>query len=254
MGYGNESDIYMYGQRFALPKNEKNKDTYVNGTLGVILRVTPKVQSPLHPFGMPTLRVRGTGNLSEFELMDGINALREAILEKHGAENATELDTHVWVPEGNDAIQRGIDILGLTRNTTYLNTTPFTLADDPNEFAIVYGVNHAAIGKALYSNCNIYGTKNINGVTGVDSDKFPGTAEEYIPGHPAAKYLYVWKVARNCSRDPNCLIVPYGQGASGVDLNQTAFAGFRAYVEPETMVGPSYTEMVYDRVIKFSSK
>jgi hypothetical protein len=29
--------------------------------------------------------------------------------------------------------------------------------------------------------------------------------------------------------------------------------GFRAYVEPQTKVGPSYTEIVYDRVIKFSS-
>lgn len=42
---------------------------------------------------------------------------------------------------------------------------------------------------------------------------------------------------------------------SGVSnpLNQTAFAGFRAYVEPETKVGPSYSEVIYDRAIKFGT-
>jgi hypothetical protein len=30
--------------------------------------------------GMPTLRMRGTGNLSEFELMNSLDALRDAIL------------------------------------------------------------------------------------------------------------------------------------------------------------------------------
>jgi hypothetical protein len=252
MGWDNESDLYVFGQRVALFKDEKTKRDYLNWTPGVILRLTPKVPAKLDPFGMPALRVRGTGNLSEFELMDGLNALRDAILTKYGAKNATEMDTHVWGPEGNDAIQRGIDILGVGRDTIYLNTTPFTLSNDPNDFVIVYGVNHAAIGKTLYSNFGIYGTRNLNGVAGVDSRQLSGTAEEYIPGNPAAKYLYVWKVTRSCNGDTHCLVVPWGKGAYGIDLNQTAFMGFRAYVEPQTKVGPSYTEIVYDRVIKFS--
>ncbi len=252
MGWDNESDTYAFIQRVALIKDEKIQRAYLNSTPGVILRITPKAPAKLDPFGMPTLRVRGTGNLSEFELMNALDTLRDAILKKYDAKNATELETHVWEPEGYDAIQRGIDIIGAGRDTIYLNTTPFTLSNDSNDFVIIYGVNHAAIGKALYSNFGIYGVRNINGVAGVDSRNFSGTAEEYIPGHPAAKYLYVWKVARECSGDPNCLVVPWGKGAYGIDLNQTAFVGFRAYVEPETNVGPSYTEVVYDRVIKFS--
>lgn len=252
MGWDNESDIYIFGQRVALFKDEKTQRDYLNGTPGVILRVTPKTPQKLDPFGMPTLRVRGTGNLSEFELMDALDALRDAILKKYGAKNATELETHVWGPEGYDAIQRGADVLGVSRDTIYLNTTPFTLSNDSNDFAIVYGINHAAIGKALYSNFGIYGVRNINGVANVDSRRFSGTADEYLPGNPAAKYLYVWKVARHSNGDPYCLEVPYGVGAYGIDLNQTAFMGFRAYVEPQTKVGPSYTEIVYDRVIKFS--
>lgn len=252
MGWDNESDIYVFGQRVALFKDEKTKGDYLNWTPGVILRITPKVPAKLDSFGMPTLRVRGTGNLSEFELMAGLDALRAAILKKYGAKNATELETHEWLGEGYDAIQRGIDVLGVSRDTIYLNTTPFTLSNNSSDFVIVYGINHAAIGKALYSNFNIYGVKNINGVAGVNSDQLSGSADEYLPGNPIAKYLYVWKVARHCNEDSHCLEVPYGVGAYGIDLNQTALMGFRAYVEPQTKVGPSYTEIVYDRVIKFS--
>lgn len=47
-----------------------------------------------------------------------------------------------------------------------------------------------------------------------------------------------------------------GIGAAGIDLDQEAFVGFRAYVEKETKVGPFWSEIftLYDRVIKFSPK
>jgi hypothetical protein len=51
---------------------------------------------------------------------------------------------------------------------------------------------------------------------------FEGTAEEYLPGNPAAKYLYVWKMARNCSGEVNCTEVPTGPGSYGIGLNDTA--------------------------------
>lgn len=54
-------------------------------------------------------------------------------------------------------MQEVIDVLGETRDTAYLRTDPFKLNDDPNEFAIIYGINHAATGKATYSNMGITG-------------------------------------------------------------------------------------------------
>jgi len=47
--------------------------------------------------------------------------------------------------------------------------------------------------------------------------------------------------------------VPTGPKAHGVGLDEPAFIGFRAYMEPATRVGPNYTEILYDRVIKFSA-
>lgn len=252
MGLEPESDVFTVLHRIAFFKDEQAGRAYMNNTPGVLLRITPKESAELNPYEVPMLRVRGTGNTSELNLMGALNDLREAILERYGSENATDLVSGVWITEGYDAIQRGVNVIGVTRDTTYLNTTPFTLGDDPNEFLIVYGVNHAATGKAIYSNFGVFGTKLINGVAAVDNKQFAGTAEEYIPDNPEAGYLYVWRVARQCDGDLHCLEVPSIPGAYGVGLNDTAYVVFRAYIEKETKVGPDYSEIVYDRAIKFS--
>ena len=58
-------------------------------------------------------------------------------------------------------------------------------------------------------------------------------------------------MARDCNGEVNCTEVPKGPGSYGIGLNETAFVAFRAYVENGTNVGPSYSEIAYDRVIKF---
>ncbi len=70
---------------------------------------------------------------------------------------ATDLKTSIWLLEGYDAIQEGIDALGENRDTATSAADQFTLGDDPREFVIVYGVNHAAFGKVTYNNFSIYG-------------------------------------------------------------------------------------------------
>ena len=83
---------------------------------------------------------------------------------------------------------------------------------------------------------------------------FNGTAEEYLPNNPNAKYLYVYKIARNCNGDPHCFKVPYGPGSYGIRPNQPVFIFWRSYLEKATKTGPSYSEIVYDRAIKFDPK
>jgi len=102
-----------------------------------------------------------------------------------------------------------------------------------------------------YSNFGVYGADIVNGIGAVADQSFSGTAEEYVPGHPEAKYLYVWKVARRSHGDPRCLEVPWSIGAADIDLDKECFVGFRAYVEKETKVGPFWSEILYDHVIKF---
>ena len=43
-------------------------------------------------------------------------------------------------------------------------------------------------------------------------------------------------------------------GAYGIELDQPLFVGWRAYLENSTKTGPYYSEIVYDRAIKFDPK
>jgi len=250
LGTGPEFDTIVFGHRVALFADEKAGQEYVD-SISVAIRVTPKSQIKLDPLPAPELRVRGTGK-TEVDLQPALDELRQAILTKYSNLAANELVTSNWLSESYDAVQTETWVAGESRDTVYLRTDTFTLGNDPDEFAIVYGVNHAATGKATYANCSFYGEAAWNGVTGINSTAYAGSAEEYLPGNPLAKYLYVCKFARSCGSEKNCAEVPTGPGAYGVGLDKPAFIGFRAYLEPATKVGPAYSELLYDRVIKFN--
>lgn len=274
MGLEESSDTFLMALRPALYNDEQAGDDYRNNAPAKVFRVTPNETTTLDPYDYPELRVRGTGT-TEFDFMDDLEELRIAILDKYSGLNVTELPTSMPVPVGSDAIQRGIDALGPDNDACYLwtgnqtissPTPPFpdlsqyydflrdpaiTLGNDSNEFIIVYGVNHVATGKATYANFALYGADIWNGVGSISDEYFSGTAEEYLPDNPNAKYLYVYKVARNCNGDPHCYEVPYGIGAYGIELDQPLWIGWRSYLEEVTETGPSYSEIVYDRAIKF---
>jgi hypothetical protein len=277
MGVENTSDTFGVFIRPSLFADQQAGDDYIANKPAKVFRVTPNESTKLDPYNMPELRVRGTGE-TEFDLMDDLEELRNAILTKYSDLNATELPTSITTTPGSDGIQRGIDVLGPNNDACYLWTgnqtissptppfpnlslyydflrnPPVTLGNDPNEFIIVYGVNHVATGKAIYQNFVPYGADVWNGVGMITDLDFNGTAEEYLPDNPNAKYLYVYKIARNCSSDPNCYELPYNAKGYGIDLDQPLMIGWRSYLEESTKTGPSYSEIVYDRAIKFDPK
>lgn len=79
------------------------------------------------------------------------------------------------------------------------------------------------------------------------------------PYEAQAEYLYVLKVARDCSgSEEPCMEIPDCAGCptnckpechtSGAD---DLFLGIRAYLERATGVGPSYDEVIWDKAIHF---
>jgi len=277
MGIENNSDTFMMLIRPALVADKQAEDNYITNTPAVVFRITPNESTKLDPYDYPKLRVRGTGT-TEFDLMDDLEELRIAILNKYSGLNATERPTSQTVTVGTDGMQRGIDVIGPDNDCCYLwaanqtvssPTPPFfdstkfypflrdpmiTLGGDPNEFLIIYGVNHVATGKATYHNFGIYGADVWNGIKAITDADFSGSAEEYLPDNPNAKYLYVYKLSRNCNDEPYCYEVPTGPGAYGIGLDQPISVCWRIYLEPATKTGPSYSEIVYDRAIKFDPK
>jgi hypothetical protein len=277
MGVENDSDTFAVFIRPSLFADQQAGDAYIANKPAMVFRITPNESTELDPYDMPELRVRGTGK-TEFDLMDDLEELRNAILDRYADLNATELPTSIGLNTGNDYIQRGIDGYGPTNDACYLWTAnrtadlptppfpnvslyydflrnpPITLGNDTNEFIVVYGVNHVATGKAIYENFVPYGADVWNGVGMISDVDFNGTAEEYLPDNPNAKYLYVYKIARNCSDDRNCFELPYGPGGYGISVDQPLFISWRLYLENATKTGPSCSEIVYDRAIKFDPK
>jgi hypothetical protein len=88
--------------------------------------------------------------------------------------------------------------------------------------------------------------------------EFKGSAEEYIPHDPMARYLYAVQVVRKArapARDPYCVIVPESGDSvlppfypDVIPLDKPAFIGYRAYLNPATGSGPAYEDIIPDRV------
>jgi len=157
--------------------------------------------------------------------------------------------------EGYNCIQRNENCLGDNRDSAYMFVIPtnaFTLGDD--EFVIAYGVNHAATGKATYSNFTVTGGALNVGAVSVRNDQFADSAQNYLPGDGDVLKLYAWKIKREnqCGYEPFCVEVKYDCPQGGVPADQKMSMAARAYLEPSTLVGPTYPELVIDRFIKFT--
>ena len=257
LGKGKDFDSFVFLNRLTVPDKGREQeliDYMQNPGMTVLYLHQSTRAKALDPFPTPGLRVRGTG-MSEADLMPALGELRKSILNKYPGYTATEFTTQVWITEWLDGIQRKKNILGETRDTSYLRTTAdFKLANDPDEFLIVYGVNHQAFGKATYSSFSIYQKEKDLGIKGLNSPDFAENTIDYTPKNEFSPYLYACKVARNCGNDPQCIQIElpeYLQPCDEVDLTEDLFVGFRAYLEPATAVGPNPSELLYDQVIKF---
>ncbi len=334
LGKGSAGSRFAFVHRVAVPRAKEEVEDYIRNANNLyrVFRLTPRESLPSDPEPVPVLRVRGTGH-TEMELYPAVKELRQAILgyyeqQGYGVTRRKDLDTKVWQvttpPDGRELItenpyvglQRGYQVVGATRDTNYLATSPnFTLGcDEYNgsseisperrcvkytpEFVIVYGVNHQTTGKATYSSFSIYADKDrwfgpMNGTTlspNFDQGGQPGdSARRFLcPNDPsqcrdAVKYLYAWKVARECGDEPYCMEVkvnddptkpfngidgaPYACGLWDVyttpghptwlapfDLDKSEmFFLWRSYMEPATLVGADDNELVYDRAVYFGS-
>jgi hypothetical protein len=310
LGRGDKGSVWFLAQRVAVPEDTEELRAFLLqvGTLNKVFRVTPN--DPLaeqlgdDPEPVPVLRVRGTGH-TEMALYPALKKLRAKILEKYGplvSDQFKELDTKIWELEAQDTpidrairgekpyvgLQRGVAVLGASRDTNYLGSFPnFKLRDDKNEFVIVYGVNHQKTGKATYSSFAIYADKlrwfGLDNGTTLNRD-FGDSAKQYLCPNEAEcdpdwQHFYVWKVARQCNGEPYCMEVrvnddpaqpfsdlygtPYPCSlydwhseppvpVGPFDLNEAEmFFFWRAYLEPGTKVGPDDNELLYDRAVYF---
>jgi len=264
LGHGESADELRITIRNGPVWQTDDGDAYVADPPLTIMRVTPNNPVDLNPFPAPPLRVRGTGR-TEMDLMNKLGELRARIVAANSGLDAADLGSHPYWYEGYDYIQRGVDPAGDTRDAFFLTAgwvPEFGSADEitlgDGEFLMVYGANHVATGKATYMSINVYASETAKLTIGtVIDDDLQGTATPYFPpGDPGAKEMYAYKVSRNCGKDePACLQLSV-DNCPRLTIDRDTILGlvFRLYAEPATKVGPAMTEILYDRVIKFSPR
>jgi len=258
-----------------------------------LFRVSPLVHPAPQPFDQPPWRERAWSN--EEDLVPGLTAglerLKAAILAKTSHIEARPFESARAVPDSKDVLLDDPsspayrqNVVGESSDTPYLriteNGSPANFLLDNDGVVVVYGVNHVATGISTYSSLAVYGEWELsplplpptgspfkfgvgdpiwNGVVGITSHEYEGSAEQYLPHDPMARYLYAVRVvrqARAVPRDPYCVVVPE-QGVAGpyypdaIPLDKPAMIGYRAYLNPATGAGPAYEDLIPDRAILF---
>jgi hypothetical protein len=128
--------------------------------------------------------------------------------------------------------------------------TPYLSLDEPDELAVIYGVNHTRTGKALYANFALIEETHQFGFAGINNDEMIGSASFYLPDEPLADDLYAYTIARDCTGRPEaCIEVP--ATCPGVPYGEQLRVTFRAYLEASTGAAPLASELIINRAVKF---
>src|SRR5690606_27876460 len=105
------------------------------------------------------------------------------------------------------------------------------------------------------------GDRSWNGVASMTNHDVTGSAEEYMPGDPMARYLFAVKVLRQPPQDKHdkyFVIVPTATSdhpcespSYCINLTDPIIIGYRAYLNPATGSGADYDDIIHDRAIWF---
>lgn len=265
MGLEKGKDTFTTLMRISQPENAEDYQTYIDSLSDTmqVYRITPKDDSETSaPYTLADLRERGTG-VHEISLLpeapQALDEIRSNLIEQYSDEYTyEEFSPDIAVPEGMTAYLNDINAQGDNRDAAYTMTANFTLNSD-EDFIIVYGINHVKTNKASYSNTVLYSRPMLNGVVSVYDSSYEGSAEQYLDdSFENRDSYYVYKLART-EMDDYTAVIPYSEGNPqgeyyGVDNGDILLLAYRSYLEPETGVGPSYYEIVYDRAIVFHKK
>lgn len=253
LGVDEKADTFYLVQRTALPLDPQMLAEYLTHKQA-LLRVS--LQDPAwqpDPIPVPRVAVRGTGQ-TELDLMPAVDALGEAIKARYGGRGVEQrVNWLLW--EGFTGLQEEENAGTPSSDGLYPGMKDsFVLPSGEGNFAIAYGVNHEATGKATYASLALYEDDLQIGLGSVFSPQYAGSARDYLPtDYPNVDKLYAWKVAWDCQGDEHCLTVRNpGCGRLNLTGDSPLKLWFRMYVEPATKTAPEVREVLFDRVLLFT--
>lgn len=236
--------------RMALVADPAKELAYETDPGATVYRITPRTKGAFAKLGSPPARPKATSP-KETSLRPAVDRLGDAIVAAHPGFTARAVSVDDGVPDPMGCITDVTFCGGDNRDTTYPGTNVRVVFSDPEDFYVVYGVDHVKTGKTAYSNASVYALDKLVGLASVASDEYPGSARAYLPADPDADRLYAWKLARACHGEPFCLEIPYGTCPTGMPDGALGTINFRTYLEPSSKTAPLPSTLVRDRVLVF---
>jgi hypothetical protein len=252
-GLGPSADTFGVLFRMALVSDPAAKESYIANPGARVLRLTPSVARTLSALPSPSARPK-PASPTETSLLSAVQKLGTAITTAYPGYSAQSLLVDTGVPDPAACIANLSFCAGDNRDTTYPGTNVRVVFSSPDDFYMVYGVDHHVSGKTVYSNTSVYALDKLVGLASVASDLYPGSAQRYLPGSPDAAKLYAWKLARTCNGELDCLEIPYGTCPDGMPDGALGTITFRTYLEPSSKTAPLPSTLIRDRVMAFKKR
>ncbi len=243
------SDPFFMLWRVAVDVDPGASEAYRRSPEATVFRVTPLTAGPaVDPHPWPDFKTRGSG-IGEQAWQSAFDDLEQAIMDAHPNHAPITLIGNIAFPETLECIELDGGCKTDLRDR-YSALAPYFSLDEPEDLAVVFGVNHARTGKGLYSNFALIDETHQMGFLGVNSDEMVGSARHYLPNEPLVDDLYAYTIARDCSgHEEPCLEVP--TTCPGVPEGERMRLTFRTYLEPGTGAAPLPTEIIADRITRF---
>ncbi len=254
-------DRILMLQRFALFADESEAADYLAEHPAHVMRITPAAPpTEVASFDTPVRAPRANGD-SELGLTASLDALESALRAEHAGENIADVgivasSTITLLLRAESCIASLSNCLGEVSDTVYSSgpisppgapPANLTLGDAPGERMVALGVNHAAFGRATYSNMVVMNAGRLAGVAAMTDEEMRGSALPYIPDEPDADVLFAVSIMRDCGDESFCVEVP--TGFPGVELDEALSFAFRAYVQPGAHVSANPRELLVERVL-----
>lgn len=252
-GLGAGTDTFGVLFRMALVADPVKELAYLTNPGGTVYRITPRTTGTFTKLASPPARPKATSP-TETSLRPAVQRLGDAIVAANPGYTARAISVDEGVPDPVACITNVTFCGGDNRDTNYPGTNVRVVFSHPDDFYVVFGVDHARSGKTVYANTSVYALEKLVGLASVASDEYATSARRYRPNDPEADKLYAWKLARACHGEPFCLEIPYGTCPTGMPDGAFGTINFRTYLEPSSKTAPLSSTLVRDRIVAFTRR
>lgn len=255
LGISETADTISFLGRFAFFQNETAGKEYLYSSPGYVLLATPRFTPSADLFPYPTFRPYAKEPNENF-LNNSLNALASSVIASFSNNHFTVRyavdNMGSFYQNGFSCINRTLNCNGDNRDARYLRLNDIFLGNATSDFIYVVGVVHKLTKKATYSNLSVYNQAQSLGIAAVGDNEIQNSAVTFIPNDDNKEYLYAYRLARNCTGQKFCLVVPQ-QKPTGVPVDEAITLVERVYVEPSSNVAPATGTVLSPIIIQFSA-